>query len=287
METKEIAMSKLTRWMGTACVLAMGALTTVGPAAADPITAPAFTVSTGYARLDDGQTANEWFLGGAIGGPLGFEGLSLQADLQMGEVWGDGFSAIDWTGGGDAFWGGADGRFGVDAHGAHFHANGANTNDSNVGFFGEYYINNFTVGAKGGWSFPTGGHGNYLGADVTGYFIPDLAISGSFGWYDAVLSDRTFSPVRFDSRDNILSITAEYFLADTIGFPLSVWGGFSVDWFHVSSGVEGVEGFSDHDTIWTIGLKWYTGGGSLMDHHRQGLLRPWLKGQDWLDGIPN
>lgn len=280
-------MSKLTKWMGTACVLAMGALTTVGPAAADPIAGPAFTAHTGYARADDGGSANLWFLGGSIGGPLGFEGLGVQGDIQMAEVWGDGFSAINWTGGGDVFWGGMEGRFGLDAHGAHFHANGANTNDSNVGAFGEYYFGNFTVGAKGGWSFPTGGRGNYLGADLTGYVMPNLAISGSFGWFDTVMSDLTISPARFDSRDDIFSISAEYFLGDDFMFPISVWGGFSYDSFHVSSGVTGVSGFSDHDTVWTIGLRYYTGGGSLMDRHRQGLLRPWLKGQDWLDGVPN
>ena len=59
---------------------------------------------------------------------------------------------------------------------------------TNGGVFAEWYLGNFTVQAKGGWLFgggtPGGGRGNYLGAGVVGYFVPNLAIAGSVSWAD-------------------------------------------------------------------------------------------------------
>ena len=36
--------------------------------------------------------------------------------------------------------------------------------------------------------------------------------------------------------------------------------------------------FDSHDNAWHVGMRWYTGGGALIDRHRNGNLNPWLPG---------
>jgi hypothetical protein len=284
METREIAMSKLTKLMGATSVLALAALT-ASPASAGALMAPALSAATGYARLDDaGFGANGVFLGGTVGGPLGLAGLGVQADAAITEAWASNWSAINWVGGGDIFWGGDEGRFGLDVHGDSYHENAFNVKDANVGAFGEWYLNNITVAGKGGWFYPSHGHGNYLGAAGIFYPMPSLALAGSFDWFDAVMHNAAYSPYRYDQRDDIFSVWAEWMVVDTL--PLTVGAFFSYDDYNYTSGSSG-PGHGDHATLWGLRVKYYLGGnGSLEDMHRNGLLFDWDKGTDWYDEVP-
>lgn len=68
---------------------------------------------------------------------------------------------------------------------------------------------------------------------------------------------------------------AEFLLGDPFsGIPLfggglSVFGGYAYDQFKTL-------GVKSHANEWMIGLRLYTGGGTLMDQHRNGALNPFL-----------
>jgi hypothetical protein len=268
METKEIAMSKSTKILGTACVLGMALA--AGPAAAASLTGFAGTVTSSYGQFDPGGHAdniNDWLIGGNVAGPLSdVPGLNFQVDGSYIHNWADHFSREDWNIGGSAFWASMDGRIGANVN--YLTANQAGT-FTNFGAFGEWYFGNLTGMAKGGWintsGSAIGGHGNYLGAAIAGYFIPDLAITGSFDWTDFVSGFGCQTCGRSDVGANAWQIMAEYLFSEDYG--VSIYGGYQYTEFR---------GSAPHANSFHVGLRWYTGGGSLMDRQRNGTLNPWL-----------
>jgi hypothetical protein len=268
METKEIAMSKSTTILGTACVLGMALA--AGPAAAASLTGFAGTVNTSYGQNDPGSgadTIHNWLIGGNIAGPLSdLPGLNFQVDASYIHNWADQFSREDWNIGGSAFWGGMDGRIGVNVNYLTATHTGTLTN---FGPFAEWYFGNITGMVKGGWISTSGsgigGHGNYLGAALAGYFIPDLAITGGVEWADFVSGFGCQICGRSDVGATAWEIGAEYLFSEDYG--VSIYGGYQYSEFR---------GAADHDNSFHVGLRWYTGSGSLEDHHRNGALNPWL-----------
>jgi hypothetical protein len=268
METKEIAMSKSTTILGTACVLGMALA--AGPAAAATLTGFAGDVTASYGQNDAGSgsdTLHNFVLGGDVAGPLSsLTNLNFQVDASYTHNWADHFSAEDWNFGGNIFWASNDGRIGINAnyltvtHGGTF---------TNVGPFAEWYFGNITGMVKGGWISTSGsaigGHGNYLGAGLTGYFIPDLAITGGVEWADFVSGFGCQVCGRSDVGATAWEITAEYLFSEEYG--VSGFAGYQYTEFR---------GASDHANSFHVGLRWYTGGGSLEDRHRNGTLNPWL-----------
>jgi hypothetical protein len=272
METKEIAMSKRTRIMGTAGVIAMALAS--APAAADSLTDFTGNLVTAYTNTDPsggGPNLNGWSLGGTLGGPLSdLAGLNFEVYGAYQHNWESHFSQEVWNFGGSAFWAGEVGRVGV---------NGNYTNYNDLGHFtsggvlGEYYFGNFTGMAKGGWvsagGAAFGGHGNYWGVGVTGYVMPDFSLTGGFDWINRVTGFGCQTCGRVGELTTSYSIIAEFLVAEDIG--ISGFGGYTYQ--HFSSG-----GVKDHDNVWLVGLRWYTGTGTLIDHHRNGNLNPWLSG---------
>ena len=267
-------MQKRTTMMGTACVLAAAALT-AGPTAAATLTDFSGVLTTSFSSADsnieDSDTVKSWLLGGSIAGPLSdLPNLNFQADAGYAHNWADHFSQEVWNFGGSAFWAGMDGRIGVNIAYTNFNELGHLTNG---GALGEWYFGPLTVMGKGGWlssggsSF--GGHGNYLGAAVEGYVMPDLGITGGVQWADIVTGLGCQTCGRGDLRTTAWEIAAEFLFSEDLG--LSGFAGY---------GYQDNKFFQDdfHDNIWRIGLRWYTGGGSLMDRHRNGNLNPWLPG---------
>jgi hypothetical protein len=278
METKEIAMSKHTQMLGTVCVLA--AALAAGPAAADTLTGFAGTVGGDVAHLtannggSDGSAAG---LGGSVAGPLStFAGLNAQADVDYQHEWGSHFSAEDWNFGGSAFFAAASGRAGVNVD--YFTETNAGSRTSG-GAFGEYYFNQLTLAGKGGYNFGggagQGGHGNYLGAALTGYLMPDLSLSGAFNWNTIISGQGSGLAGRSTLRTMSYSAFAEWEVSET--FPLSITLGYSFN-DNKQSAVPLVGSVKENTNVFWVGLKWYTGGGSLEDHHRSGTLMPWLTG---------
>jgi hypothetical protein len=273
METKEIAMQKRTTMMGTACVLAAAALTT-GPAAASTLTDFAGVLTTSYGQDDNSLASdnlNSWLIGGSAAGPLSdIANLNFQVDASYTHNWADDFSQEVWNFGASVFWANADGRVGANLAYTNYNGIGHLTNG---GAFAEWYFGPITVMGKGGWlssggaSF--GGHGNYLGAGATGYVMPDLAITGGVQWADIVTGTGCQICGRGDLRATAWGAEVEFLFMEDLG--ISGYGGYTYQdnkAFQIDS----------HDNIWRIGLRWYMGGGSLVDHHRNGNLNPWLPG---------
>jgi hypothetical protein len=272
METKEIAMSKSTRILGTASILALALA--AGPAAAAPLTDWALSLNTSFS-LDDpssgGATWKGWLLGGSATGPInGLDGINVQLDGNYSHNWASHESAESWNIGGSIFWAGMENRVGANVNYNTVTHAGTLTN---FGVFGEQYFGNFTGMAKGGWLSTSGtligGHGNYLGAALSGYFVPDLAVTGSIDWADVVTGLANVSFSREDINITQWGIGAEWLFSEDYG--VSIYGGYAYDQVHAF-------GFKDHDNVWHVGFRWYMGGGSLMDHHRNGNLNPWLPG---------
>jgi hypothetical protein len=273
METKEIAMSIRTTIMGTACVLGM-ALAAV-PAAAATLTGFSGVVTTSYGqdKIENAQTLKNWLLGGSIAGPLSdLPNLNFEVDASYDHNWATGFSMEIWNLGGDVFWGNNDGRFGLDSHyNTYTHIGHA----TNYGVLGEWYFGNITGMAKAGWSSaggsPVGGQGNYVGAALAGYFMPDLGLTAGVEYANSVSGHGCQVCGRNGLNATALEIMGEFLFSEDFG--VSGFAGFT----HVNFSGGGAD---FDDDAFRIGLRWYTGGGSLMQHHRNGNLNPWLPGVD-------
>jgi hypothetical protein len=268
-------MQKRTTMMGTACVLAAAALT-AGPAAAATLTDFAGSLNTSFSNSDNSTQGSDsvksWLLSGSAAMPLStIDGLNAQVDAGYTHNWGDHFSREDWNFGGSAFWAGMDGRIGINGSYSNFNRVGHITNG---GAFAEWYFGPITAMGKGGWlsggGSGLGGHGNYLGGGVSGYVMPDLAITGGVEWADLVTGQGCQICGRSDARSTAFEIVAEFLFSEDLG--LSGYAGYVYQ-------DEKFSGFnSSSNNVWRVGLRWYMGGGSLMDHHRNGTLNPWLPG---------
>jgi len=149
---------------------------------------------------------------------------------------------------------------------------------TNGGAFMEWYLTEeWTLAAKGGYlssgGAPFGGHGHYLGAQAVFYPFPDLAVSGGVDWTD-VVTNGSLAPFsclhcQLDVSQVTLAFEGEWLPWEEWAF--AVFGGYSHDWHN-----EFQQNF-DED-IFHIGIRYYTGMGSLVDHHRNGNLRGWLRG---------
>jgi len=269
-------MSKRTTILGTACILAMALA--AGPAAAAPLTEWALSANTSFSLNDassGSSTWKGWLLGAAAAGPISdIDGLNIQIDGNYTHNWsstsGVGSSYEQWNIGGSFFWAGMENRIGVNVNYDTVTHTGTLTN---FGVFGEQYFGNFTGMAKAGWLSSSGtaigGHGNYLGGALSGYFVPDLAITGSIDWSQLVTGHGSVIFGHEGVNITQYGIGGEWLFSEDYG--VSVYGGYTYDQVHAF-------GIKDHDNVWHVGFRWYTGGGSLMDHHRNGNLNPWLPG---------
>jgi hypothetical protein len=271
METREIAMSLRTTTMGAVCVLGM-ALAAV-PASAATLTGFAGDVTTSYGKVnpDNEDTVQNWLLGGDVAGPLSdLMSLNFQFDGSYNHRWFDGFSQEVWNLGGNVFWANNDGRVGINVNYATATHEGHLTN---YGAFGEWYFGNFTGMAKGGWvsagGAETGGHGNYLGVALSAYFIPDLAITLGGDWVQDIGGQGCQICGRTGVDRSALEVAAEFLLSEDYGV-----SGFAEYMYRTDR----IQRVNENASAFFVGLRWYTGGGSLMDRHRNGTLNPWLPG---------
>jgi hypothetical protein len=296
METKEIAMHRLTKLLGTSCVLA--AALAAGPAAADQLAgfngfADGTYTHTTYNRCGGCDDWNAGTFGVGMALPLAdLPNLNWQLDgsyshqwTGSGEVVGDcaedscfstGHSQEVWNFGFSPFWAGPMSRFGLNlnyettTHFGHI---------TNGGGFMEWYINDvITVAAKGGYlssgGAEFGGHGHYLAGSATFYGTPDLAISGGIDWQDIVTGfGCAFGApcIRGDVGVTAFGIDAEFMPFDDIG--ASIFAGFTYREYY------GTDNDFNSSTF-DVGLRYYTGvaAGSLQNRHRNGNLRGFLRG---------
>jgi hypothetical protein len=206
-----------------------------------------------------------------VAGPLSdIAQLNFQLDASYTHNWAHNFSREDWDLGGSVFWGGMDGRFGADVqYVTATHIGHATT----YGAFGEWYFGDVTGMVKGGWissgGAPIGGRGNYMGAALDFYVMPNLGITGGIEWGDLVTGRGCQTCGRGDVLITSYEAALEFLFSEEFG--LAGFAGYTYAQDHSF-------GFKTHDNIWRVGLRWYTGTGTLEDHHRNGNLNPWLPG---------
>jgi len=110
-------------------------------------------------------------------------------------------------------------------------------------------------GTDGKWNVNGFGNGSssggYVGGELTGYAMPNLAIKGDIDYLDVGGGHITN-----------YGVNAEYLFSETN--PISVFGGYTRTDFSNGAG---------HGDTWMIGLKFYTDGpANLVTHQRTGTL---------------
>src|SRR5438270_8244092 len=120
-----------------------------------------------------------------------------------------------------------------------------------------------------------GGRGGLFGVGLAAYVMPDLALTPSFTYADLVSGQGCQLCGRGDVNTTSGSILAEFLLGGDpfggvpvvggIGGGVSIFGSYTYNQIHEF-------GFKTHDNVWMVGIRLYTGSGSLMDHHRNGTL---------------
>ena len=267
-------MLKCTKFLGTASALATAALL-ASPAAAGSLTDMAGTLQTEYSAFDPdssgSKTTSNWLLGGSVAMPLSdLANLNFQADASYNHGWRSSFSQETWNFGGSAFWAGTDGRIGLNINymtATHF------GHLTNGGVLGEWYFGNLTAMAKGGWvssgGSGFGGRGTYLGGAVEGYVMPDLGITGGVEWSQVITGLGCQVCGRSGFNTTVWQVTGEWLVVEDYG--VSVYAGYAHDNVKANN-----LGLDQSANIWRVGVRWYVGAGSLIDHHRNGTLNPWL-----------
>jgi len=295
-ETREIAMSRTTKLLGTVSVLATLA---AGPAAADQLDGFAGFADLQYSNTswDDSyssdDSSNNFTAGLGIAFPVDeVDALAWQLDGNYSSQSGDGSSRIVWNLGGSFFLSYPGSRTGININYETMTDFGSLTNG---GLFTEWYFGNITAAAKGGWLWgggtPSGGRGNYLGGNVAGYIMPNFALEGSITWSDLISGSTgvgggyggpCFGPTcgRRDFTETNFTISGEFLVSQT--FPVSVFGGYTYTDWKVSENSNNpnlVSGDDFNTNTFFIGVRYYMGGmGTLIENHRNGNVRPWLRG---------
>lgn len=221
-------------------------------------------VHYGSTSCDGCDSVDSWGIDGS--GAFGFGGMGSLAGQIDGSFNGISSSGSDvnlWGIGGSLFWAPANWRAGANVNFNTADEDGIDLDITSYGVFGEFFVSDyFTVGAKGGGVSATlGGFGYsdsesgfYVGGALTGYVMPNLAISGKIDHVD--LSD-------IDTDTTSYGIGAEFLVSQMV--PVSIFGGYT----HSEVSVGGFNG--DGDT-WSIGVRLYTNGNgvTLVERHRNG-----------------
>jgi hypothetical protein len=294
--------------MGTACVAA--AALAAGPAAADTLTG-----FSGYAKAEyRHQTFNDNPLsssvdsnskaGFGIGGALpvtGIPNLNVQVDASYATSWTNDYahrspnyctppassgpscsstfsdSAAIWNFGITPFLAYAGSRWGMNLNYETVTGKGHLTNGG--GFMEWYMSETMTVAAKAGYlhsgGTKQGGHGHYLAAQGTFYTMPNVALSVSADWRQLLTGGAMAQGTIACPRNCMLgmngvfySVEGEWLVNEEYGVSLTGSYTYAAD-----------EVFKQetNSSIFRFAVKYYTGSGSLLEHHRNGTLREFLR----------
>lgn len=209
------------------------------------------SLDANYAHVDADQdvSGDEWGVNGHLMLPLS-DNFGVQAEGGYANFDGDGQSIDGWDIQGAAFWRSQRGTVGVAiAHGSF--SGDLDTSLTAYGAFGELFLGDFTLAARGGWY--NGSHdidGNYWGANAKFYVMPDLSVGAGV------------SQVHITDIGHVTDWTVggEWQVMDRT--PLSLFGSYTHSDYSRSS-------FS-LDT-WLVGVRWRFGepmGSTLVDGDR-------------------
>ncbi len=209
-------MSKWTRiLLGAASAVTLAAMS-LSPASAAGFNG---TLEGDYAHLSlngGNGTADQWGLAGSGEAGLGIAGLAAQVDAGYTSLSADHNTISKWNIGGDLFWTGQQGRVGATVNYQQFNCCGITVDATNYGGFAELYLLPVvTAGVKGGaFSGSFSLDGSYLGGEVEGYVMPDLALSGLIDYtsfnHNVNETDYTAQGEWLVSEETPVSVTAGY-----------------------------------------------------------------------------
>jgi hypothetical protein len=250
---------------GAVAVAALSALW-LAPALAAPVTASG-EVDGGYSYLSadhGGGTANAWtgngsavFMGGSNWGGQAGAGYSSLSAKGANETIANGTAT--------GFYVGSFGRVGGSVSYAHLTVSGFAADIASYGAFGDWYGGEmFTLSARGGAASGTGtsgGHSasfngaDYFGGQGVAYLQPNLAVTGTIDYVRLPISGNAI-------QDTSYRVGGEYLVSQTL--PFAVTAAYSYT-------TVSIPGFKADSNSFSIGLKYYFGGGgSLEDHQRSG-----------------
>ncbi|MGN6148490.1 MAG: hypothetical protein ACTHPD_08135 [Rhizomicrobium sp.] len=224
-------MSLRTTMLGAACALALASLS-----------APAFAadfdgiLDGGYQNFDlnhSGGSVNDYHING--GGMFGLApNWAAQINAGYNHSDGNGADANAWNVNGAAFWRSAGGRIGATVGYTSIDSS-PTTNATHYGLFGDWYATrSITVGVKGGaFNGNHGIKGDYAGVQLTGYVMPDFALSGS---YD-------YTHLNHVTNENDFTVQGEWLFSHSV--PLSLYGGYTRAEFSHSTSAN----------VWFVGLR--------------------------------
>lgn len=244
-------MSLRTNLIAAASVLALVSLS--APASAEF----AGVVNGNYSNIDINHGGGSADVYGISGG--GMFGLApdwaAQIDGGYHRLSGNGADADNWNIDGAAFWRAQAGRIGATIGYNDVTGGGLSAHTTNYGLFGDWYATEaVTVGVKGGYfNAEHGEDGEYAGVGVTGYVMPDLALSGS---YD-------YAHFKGFTTENDYTAQAEWLISERT--PVSVYGGYTRSEFSGTGGVAA--------NTWFVGVRFYcdpTDSATLVSRQRNG-----------------
>jgi hypothetical protein len=223
--------------LGSACALALGVLSV--PALADGMMNFDGVLSGDYANFsaDHGGSLNSW--GGSGSAAFGFGSSNFAGEVDGGyhNLNGSGVNDDVWNIDGSVFWRANEGRIGAVVGYDSLSGGGSSGHVTNYGGFGEYYAgSSVTLGLKAGGFSASGFNGDYAGAAVTFYAMPNLAFTGGYDYTN-------FS---HSTSENDWSIRGEWLISQTT--PVSIYAGYD------NSKISGV---SSTISVWSVGIKLY------------------------------
>jgi hypothetical protein len=247
-------LSLRTNLFGAACALALVSVS--APASATDFHG---ILDGGYSNYDFNQGAgstDDWHInGGAMFGLA--QNWAAQVDAGYNDASGSGADSNAWTVNGAAFWRSNAGRLGATVGYTSLDTKTAplgTIHTTHYGAFGDWYATRaITFSVKGGaFNASHDSDGDYLGAALTGYIMPDLALTGS---YD-------YTHIKHITNENDLSIQAEWLVSHSV--PVSIYGGYTHSSFSGTGGLKA--------NVWFAGLRFYCDpvDGSLVEHQRGG-----------------
>jgi hypothetical protein len=246
-------LSLRTNLFGAACALALVSLS--APASATDFHG---ILDGGYSNFDFNHgagSAHDWHVnGGAMFGLA--PSWAAQVDAGYNNEDSSGSSSTDaWNVNGAAFWRANAGRLGATVGYTSIDGGiGSNVHATHYGVFGDWYATRaITFAVKGGaFNASHNEDGEYAGAALTGYIMPDLSLTGS---YD-------YTHLKHFTTENDLSIQAEWLVSHSV--PVSIYGGYTHSSFSGSGGLKA--------NVWFAGLRFYCDpvDGTLVERQRGG-----------------